>query len=177
MDFEIGLLPNALGLFGVACNVGWPFLRGRSAMLWGQTVGCVAFALHYLLLGAHTGSLMAALAGLQAVLAIPLGRDPRFRVIYLATLPVIAAAMVLSWMGIASAFVAVAMGVTSVGRYQTNEVPFRAMMLACIPFWSAHNVIVGSIPGLLSDALSFAAGAWMLWVTVRRLRAVEPSLP
>lgn len=176
MSFETGLLPNALGLFGVACNVGWPFLRGRTAMLWGQTVGCAAFALHYLLLDAYTGSLMATLAGLQAVLAIPLGHDPRFRLGYLATLPIIAVAMTFSWMGIASAFVAVAMGVTSVGRYQTREVPFRALMLACVPFWSVHNVIVGSMPGLLSDALSFAAGAWMLRVTVRRLRAIEPSL-
>lgn len=170
MAFETGLWPNVLGLTGVAFNIGWPFFRGRSAMLWAQAAGCFAFALHFLLLGADTGSLMSMLAGVQAVLAIPLGRDPRFRVSYLAMLPVIAVAMALTWMGTPSAFAAVAMAVTSVGRYQTGEVRFRMLMLACVPFWSGHNILVGSIPGLLSDALSFSAGAWMLAVTLRRLR-------
>lgn len=177
MGFETGLLPNALGLTGVAFNVGWPFFRGRSAMLWGQAAGCMAFAAHFALLEAFTGGVMSLLAALQAVLAIPLGRDPRFRISYIAVLPVIAATMALTWTGLPSAFAAVAMALISVGRYQTDVVRLRILMLACVPFWSGHNILVGSIPGLISDALSFSAGAWMLYVTLRELRGVATGGP
>jgi hypothetical protein len=79
MEFDTGFLPNLFGALGVAFNIGWPFLRRRSAMLWGQTAGFTAFTTHFLLLGATTGAIMSALGGLQAVLAVPLGRDPRCR--------------------------------------------------------------------------------------------------
>lgn len=177
MDFETGFWPNLLGLTGVAFNIGWPFFRGRTAMLLAQAAGCFAFAAHYLLLGAHTGGLMVTLAGVQALVAIPVGTDPRFRMTYLAILPVIAATMALSWMGVPSAFAAAAMAVVSLGRYQTNVVRFRVLMLACIPFWVGHNILVGSIPGLLSDALSFSAGAWMLYVTLRRAPGAAVPVP
>ena len=175
MDFDTGLLPNALGLLGVVCNIGWPFFRHRSAMLWGQTVGFSAFTAHFLLLGANTGALMSALGGVQAILAVPLGRSARFRMLYLAVLPVIAGAVALTWMGLPSVFSGTAMAIISVGRYQLDVVRFRVLMLVCIPFWSAHNVLVGSIPGLISDAFSFAAGAWMLWVTVRQVHGIDRS--
>lgn len=176
MNFETGLLPNALGLLGVACNIGWPFFRRRSAMLWGQTIGFTAFTAHFLLLGANTGAIMSALGGIQAVIAVPLGRDVRFRMLYMAILPVIAGAVVLTWMGLPSVFSGVAMAIISLGRYQLDVVRFRVLMLVCIPFWSAHNILVGSIPGLLSDAVTFTAGAWMLWVTVRRVRAMDSGI-
>jgi len=176
VDFDTGFLPNLLGALGVAFNIGWPFLRRRSAMLWGQTAGFTAFTGHFLVLGASTGAIMSALGGVQAVLAVPLGRDPRFRIAYIAVLPVIAVAMALTWMGLPSVFSATAMALISLGRYQLDVVRFRVLMLACIPFWSAHNVLVGSIPGLVSDFVTFTAGAWMLYVTVVRRRSADPAV-
>ncbi len=169
---ETALLPNLLGFSGVALNVLWPFLRGRTAMLWGQALGAFLFGLHYVLVGAYTGSIMATLAGLQAVLAIPLGTRPGFRKIYLGMLPVIALGLALSWQGWPSVFASIAMAVTSIGRYQTEVLRFRALLLACVPFWTGHNLIVGSIPGLSSDALTIASGGYMLWWTWKQQRLV-----
>jgi hypothetical protein len=156
-----------LGLGGVALNCVWPLLQGRRAMLAVQALSGSCFVAHYALLGAPTGSLMNALAVLQAVVAIPLGARPGFRRLYLLTLPLVALGLALSWRGWPSLCAALAMATTSVGRYQTRVLPFRWILLASIPFWVAHNLLVGSLPGLLSDLLVSTASGVGLWRTCR----------
>lgn len=167
---DTGLLPNLLGFAGVSMNVLWPFLRTRSAMLVAQAVGAGLFGLHYALVGAWTGALMTGLAGAQALLAIPLGTRPGFRKVYIGMLPVIAAGLVLTWHGPASAFAAVAMAIVSLGRYQVDVLWFRGLLIACVPMWVGHNLIVGSIPGLTSDVMTVASGGYMFWVTWKQER-------
>jgi hypothetical protein len=41
---------------------------------------------------------------------------------------------------------------------QNNETSLRFWLLASAPFWMAHDVIVGSLPGQLADILSMASG-------------------
>jgi hypothetical protein len=114
------------------------------------------------MIGATTGASMTALACLQALAAIPLGTRPGFRIVYLAILPVIAAAMLASWHGLPSFFAALGLALTSVGRYQLDAGRFRTLILSSIPAWSAHNLLVGSVPGLCSDAMTLASGVWMM---------------
>jgi hypothetical protein len=47
---------------------------------------------------------------------------------------------------------------------------FRTLILASIPAWTLHNFLVGSIPGLLSDAFTLASGGWVLLSAYRRGR-------
>ena len=80
-------------------NIIWPLFRSRTGMLLGQCGVSVFFGAHYLLTDAETGAFMNMLALVQALLAIPLGQRPGFRAAYLATLPVIAVAMWMTWAG------------------------------------------------------------------------------
>ena len=166
---------DIIGFLGVATNTVWPLFRGRTTMLVVQALGAAAFGLHYVLIGADTAAVLLVVAGLQALAAIPLGRKEAFRHIYLATIPIIAVIMALSWHGIPSLFASLGLATISLGRYQTNVLRFRFLLLACIPFWTVHNILVWSIPGLVSDAMSFASGLWMLLVTLREERRLAAA--
>ena len=168
-----GLAANVLGACGVLGNFAWPFFHRRESMLAAQAMACAFFTAHFLLIGATTGAVMTTLAGVQAMLAIPLGTRPGFRLVYLLTLPVTAAAVVFTWHGVPSLFAALGLALTSLGRYQLPVLRFRALILSSIPAWSLHNVLVGSIPGLSSDALTLFSGGWMLFSTYRQARLLE----
>jgi len=142
--------------------MGWALLRGRVAMLAVQLAASLLFALHFALLGALTGSLMNVLATVQAAAAIPLGTRPGFRFVYLAVLPLIAAGLVATWQGVPSAFAAAGLSFVSLGRYQTDVRLFRLCMALALPCWFGHNVLVMSVPGMLSDVCAMAINAVML---------------
>jgi hypothetical protein len=55
---------------------------------------------------------------------------------------------------------------------QCNETALRVLLLASAHVWSAHDLLVGSLPGVVADASCIATGAWMLLL---RLRAAGPS--
>ena len=167
------LVPNVLGAGGILCNFAWPLFKRREGMLAAQAVACGFFTAHFAMIGATTGASMTTLAGLQALVAIPLGIRPGFRVVYLAILPVIGGAMLASWHGLPSLFAALGLALTSLGRYQLDATRFRTLILSSIPAWSAHNVLVGSVPGLCSDAMTLASGLWMLSADLRGSRPRE----
>lgn len=49
--------------------------------------------------------------------------------------------------------------------------PFvRVLLLASVPFWAAHDLAVGSLPGLIADLARIATGGWML---LRHLRVKQ----
>lgn len=140
-------------------------------MLLIQAVSGLCFVLHYALIGAFTGSLMNVLAMLQALAAIPLGEKPGFRVVYLLTLPAIALGLGLTWNGWPSVFASLGMAGIAVGRYQTRVLPFRVILVSTVPLWTGHNLLVGSLPGLLSDALVTASSLLGLWRHLLRERS------
>ena len=162
-----------LGLAGAAMNIIWPLFRSRTGMLLAQCGVSVFFGAHYLLTDAVTGASMNVLALVQALLAIPLGQRPGFRAAYLATLPVIAGALWMTWAGLPSAFAAVGFALISVGRYQLSTIRFRVLLLVAIPAWVAHNALVGSIPGLIADGCAFVSGALALRIALRNPRLAK----
>jgi hypothetical protein len=166
---------NVLGACGVLGNFAWPLFRRRESMLAAQATACAFFTAHFLLIGATTGAVMTTLAGVQAILAIPLGTRPGFRIVYLLTVPVTAVAVAFTWHGVPSLFAALGLTLTSIGRYQLAVLPFRALILSSIPAWSLHNFLVGSVPGLSSDALTLSSGGWMLFNTYRETRLLEAA--
>ncbi|NNE69043.1 MAG: YgjV family protein, partial [Rhodothermales bacterium] len=117
-----------IGFAGVGANTLWPVFRGRTTMLLIQTLGAAAFATHYLLIGADTAATLLVVAGLQALAAIPLGTRASFRLVYLATIPLIALIMAWSWQGLPSVFASLGLATISLGRYQTRIIPFRALL-------------------------------------------------
>lgn len=156
------LLAPIVGFAGTAAGMGWALFRGRVAMLAVQLAASVLFALHFALLGAATGSLMNVLAAVQAAAAIPLGTRPGFRYVYLAVLPLIATGLAATWHGVPSAFAAAGLAFVSLGRYQTDVRLFRLCMAVALPCWFGHNLLVMSVPGMLSDVSATVINAVML---------------
>jgi hypothetical protein len=163
----------AIGLVGAALAVAWPLFRSRTHMLLAQSGVALFFGLHYVLEGAITGAAMNALAFTQALLAIPLGGRPGFRLAYLGTLPLIAIALVMTWSGAASVFAGLGFALISLGRYQLSAIRFRAFLLVAVPCWMMHNATVGSAPGLIADTCTLFTSGWMLRLDL--MAAAKPT--
>lgn len=144
-------------------------------MLLAQSGVAFFFGVHYFLEGATTGAAMNVLAFTQALLAIPLGGRPGFRLAYLATLPLIAIALVATWSGAASVFAGIGFAMISLGRYQLSPIRFRSFLLIAVPCWMLHNWTVGSAPGLMADACTLLTSGWMLRLDMRAARTLAVS--
>lgn len=167
MTLEPPTIADLFGYAGSLLNIAWPLFRRRTSMLLGHVGVNSVFATHYALIGAPTGAWMNVLGLIQAILAIPLGQRPGFRVAYLLTLPFIATALYLSWTGWPSVCAAAGMTLVSLGRYQMRPLVFRVILLLAVVPWLAHNLLVHSVPGLISDAAAVISGAIMVIFTYR----------
>jgi hypothetical protein len=170
VDFAIHYVQTALshplaqliGFVGIVLGTVWPLFESRTRILAAQTLTFFVFVVHFQLLGAHTGVWLNVISGLQAAAAIPLGRHPLFRYIYIATLPAVAAGVALTWSGLPSAFAGLGVLFTSISRYQQDVVKLRIFSNLGLLAWLGHNVLVYSIPGSLTDFGGFAANLFML---------------
>ena len=163
------------GLAAMVCLAIWPLFRARSTMLMTYIGNNLGFALHYALLGQWTAAAMNGFMAAQTVVAIMLVRWPRLRWIYYALMPVLALASLATWHGLPSFLAATAATLSTIGRMQTNEVVLRVLLLASTPFWAAHDLVVGSLPGLVADLLSMTTGAAMLLQRSRTIRSAMPG--
>lgn len=162
-DLSVDLSPTQLiGYLGTLGGMVWPLFRGRVSILLAQLAPSFCFMIHFWLLGGLTGAALNLLAILQGLAAIPLGTRPNFRVAYLMILPVIAGLMAITWTGWLSLFAALALALVSVARYQTGVTRFRLFMALALPCWFTHSLLIGSAPGMLSDAVGMTVNLWML---------------
>jgi len=166
---------NAIGAVAALLGGIWPLLKTRTGMLWAQAAIHVGMCMHFLLLGALSGSLMNALGLGQVLAAIPLGQRPGFKKVYLAYLPIIAAGAAYTWAGQVSLFAAGGLALLSLARYQTDILRFRILMLAAIVSWTVHDILVLSIPAMTLDALSFTFSLIMIR-RERRLAKAQAAL-
>jgi hypothetical protein len=114
----------------------------------------------------------------QTVVAIMLVRKPRLRWVYYALMPVLALASIVTWQGLPSFLSAAATMLSTIGRLQTNDTVLRVLLLAATPLWAIHDLIVGSLPGLIADLLSMAIGTVMLLrcsPAIRTVLSIHPG--
>jgi hypothetical protein len=159
------------GLFAMLCLAAWPLFRARSTMLLIYIGSNLGFAVHYALLDHWTAVVMSGLMGAQTLVAMALVRRPGFRWAYYAFMPFLAAGALMTWQGLPSLLSATATTLSTLGRMQRRETLLRVLLLASTPFWAAHDLLVGSLPGLLADLLSMATGATMLLRESPEIRA------
>jgi Bacterial inner membrane protein len=164
---------SGAGVAAMACLAAWPLFRARSTMLMVYIGNNLGFVAHYALLEHWTAAVMNGFMAAQTVVAILLVGRPRLRWAYYALMPVVAAASLITWQGWPSFLSAAATTLSTIGRMQANEVVLRALLLASTPFWAAHDLAVGSLPGLVADLLSMATGAAML---LRRPPAIRSAM-
>ena len=150
------------GVVAMVCLAVWPLFRTRPTMLSIYVGNNLAFVLHYALLGHWTAVAMNSILAVQTVAAIGFVRFPQLRLAYFALVPVLVCAAAVTWQGAPSLLSAAATSLSTIGRIQHNETFLRALILASTPFWAGHDLMVGSLPGLLADLLSMTTGAIML---------------
>lgn len=163
-------LATAFGFAGVLANVCWPLMRARRNLLAGQVVACVLMLAHFACLGAQTGATIMGVAGVQAALAIPLERKPRFKYLYLVSLVLTPVVCVATWQGAQSVFSSLALAIVCVANFQLNQVRQRALLITAVVAWFVHNLMVVSVPGIASNVLAFAVSARMLVLTAQAAR-------
>jgi hypothetical protein len=149
-------------MMGMTCLAAWPLFSSRKTMLTVYIGNNLAFILHYGLLGHWTASAMNVLLAIQTVVAIRINDAPRYRQLYYALMFVLAGLVYATWDGLPSLFAAMATAFSTLGRMQRHEIALRTLMLAAMPCWLAHDLIVSSLPGLSADILSIAIGTTML---------------
>ncbi len=158
------------GLIGIVCLASWPLFRARRAMLTTYIGSNLAFVVHYALLGHWTAVAMNGVMALQTLAAMYLVERPRLRWVYYLLMPALAGGSLITSHGLPSLLAGVAATISAVGRVQINQIYLRAWLLTSAVTWLAHDVVVGSLPGLTAHILSMTTGAVMLL-----LRSSGPS--
>jgi hypothetical protein len=160
-------IATGAGAFGMLCLAAYPLFRARPMLLTSYLGNNLAFAAHYVLLGQATAVVMNMVMGAQTLVAIGLLRWPLLRWAYYALMPLLIGAAVMTWQGWVSLLAATATTLSTLGRMQGKETVLRAMLLASAPLWAIHDLLVGSLPGLIADVACTATGSWML---IKQLR-------
>ena len=148
------------GLCGIFATVGlviWPVFRTRGVMLSLQLVALALLSLHYGLMGVTTAAIVNALGTLQLVACLAFGTHPRLRILGYGLAGIMVLSSVATWQGFHSALSLGGNLVIAFGRLQTRAETVRLIVLAGMPFWLLHDLLIGS-PVVLADALSLAIG-------------------
>jgi len=150
------------GIFGMVCLAAYPMFRSRPLLLTAYLANNCGFATHYALLGDGTAELMNTVIGAQTLVAVSLVRWPVLRWLYYALMMVSFGGAAITWHGWPSFFCLTATSLSALGRLQRSETPMRTLMLSSSPFWGVHDLLIGSLPGLVADMGSTATGTLML---------------
>ncbi|WP_209612917.1 YgjV family protein [Sphingomonas sp. PL20] len=96
--------------------------------------------------------------------------------LYGASLIILSFLSVVTWHGIPSALALTGSSLGSLARLQTSTTRMKGLFLLGAPFWLAHNLIVGALFALGTDAVSLASNlANLMRFVVRRRRTVSFS--
>lgn len=165
--FQLSLTPELLtGAAGLSVSFLATLLADRRAILVAQAIAGLAFVLHFLLLGAVTGTLIGLLGLIQIAAAYPTQRGSFLQILFIATLPTALAIAAMTWQGFMSALSAGGFILASLGRWQGSVVRMRLFFLAGTLMGAGHNALAGSAFGLGSDALTISGHVWRLWCEV-----------
>jgi hypothetical protein len=161
-----GLEP--FGALGVLAGSLAGLMPRRVLILACSSLCSACFFAHYLRLGSPTGAAMCALSVFQGLAAaVAVGADGRRRPwlggLLVASSGLCLALTALTWTGWPSAFAGAGALLAAAARYQTDAHAMRSLMLACSLCWAGHNLVVGSVFGLICDSLTLSALAMALW--------------
>lgn len=165
-------IANCAGIAGIALGASWALLGRRSTILLCQTIGALSFALHFFLLGSPAGGFMCLAGSVQSGAArLSLGRNA-LMASYALTLAAAGVATFATTHGVPPFLASLGLVFATIGRLQDDTQRMRLAFLACTGAWAAHNFMVGSLIGNVSDALTAAGILAGLWTHRRRRRRV-----
>ncbi|WP_338041753.1 YgjV family protein [Methylobacterium organophilum] len=163
---------DIFGSLGLCCGFGAGLMPRRSWILRMSALCSACFALHFLRLGALTGTAMCSISVMQSLLSAQFVRDgrrpgwlgPLFALSFLVVMALTAA----TWAGWPSACAGIGALLATTGRLQTRTAAMRRFFLASSTCWAGHNLLVGSPFGLTCDLLTLSG----LALALHRERAV-----
>ncbi|MCJ2085966.1 YgjV family protein [Methylobacterium sp. E-005] len=150
----------------------------RDRILLASAACAAAFGVHYLTLGAFTGTAMCAISILQSLVALTcLGRPGRsgwVAPLFAGSTLAAACLTAITWNGWPSACAALGTLFATGARLHAAPQPMRLLFLGASLCWAGHNLLVGSVFGLTCDLLTiFGLGIALLRAVPARPVAPE----
>jgi hypothetical protein len=162
---------STYGTLGIAFGAMAGLMPRRRLILACSGLGSACFGLHNLMLGSMTGAALCTLSVLQSLAASAApeqGDRPRWLLAVLGlALLLVLSATAWTWQGWPSLFAGVGALLSARARVQGEPQRMRRAFLVSSLFWVGHNGVVGSVCGLVSDALAITGHLYGL----RRNRA------
>ncbi len=151
---------DAFGMLGLCLGFVAGTMPHRRGILVASAACSGCFGLHFLHLGALTGTAMCAVSVVQSLTSVfCLGSAKRSGVvapIYAATSLAAASLTLATWNGPASGFAALGALLATCARLQIEAGTMRRLFLAASLCWAGHNLIVGSVFALTCDVLTIS---------------------
>jgi hypothetical protein len=144
---------QGIGLVALLLNLSVFQTNTRKNMLLLGLSACLLWTTHFYLLGAMTGSAMNLLAAGRFCVYYRVKPSKQNRWILWSFIGLTALATALTWKGMISLlpFIGTASGAIAFWQKKTKYI--RRLALVSSPPWFTYNVIVGSYPGMVAEAL------------------------
>jgi hypothetical protein len=157
-------LADLCGFWGLLGSLAWSFARTRRGMLAVLMLTQPGYVTYWILLDHWTAALMTLLTMGLNVLALGLeGPADSARVRWtrraylIALLPVFGLTLG-TWEGLPSLLAGTGVALGCLARWQVKPKRFRLLMSSTSLPWLAHDLLVGTLPVLASDAFGIARG-------------------
>ena len=148
----------------VGCCAG--LMPRRNLLLAASALCSCLFCIHFLRLGSSSGAAMCAISLLQSLAATRImgtARPGWIGGFFAATSGLAIALTIATWAGWPSALAGTGALLAAAARLQPDMRRMRLLLLACSLCWVGHNLIVGSVSGLMCDILSITSLLAALW--------------
>lgn len=127
-------------------------------------VGSIAWAAHFLLIGAYTGALLNLIGAARAFAFYKYGgSDSRSPWLLWGFITLFLVAGIATWQGPISILPTLGMMISNIALWQRNEQRIRLLILLVSPLWLAYNVLSGSLPGVLNECFVTSSVLIALW--------------
>ncbi|MBD8906254.1 YgjV family protein [Methylorubrum zatmanii] len=152
---------DLFGGLGLCLGFAAGMMPRRSAILLTSAASSACFGLHFLRLGAQTGTAMCLVSVMQGVVAARWigaeGRAAWVAPLFVASSLVAACLTLATWNGWPSACAGLGSLLATTARLQLDPQAMRRCFLGASSCWLAHNTLVGSVFGLTCDLLTISA--------------------
>ncbi|MER2251378.1 YgjV family protein [Methylorubrum podarium] len=152
---------DLFGSLGLCLGFVGGMMPRRSLILVTSAACSACFALHFLQLGAQTGTAMCLVSVMQSLVAARwIGPDARaawVAPLFLASSLVALGLTFATWNGWPSACAGLGSLLATTARLQGNAQAMRRVFLGASSCWVIHNTLVGSVFGLTCDLLTITA--------------------
>ena len=153
---EAGVI-QAIGFLGMLGIISSFQFKHRRTIIAVQTFGSLMFGLHFLLLGFATAAVMNVVAASRNVLFMKYSQSKRPLWPLIVVLSASVALPLLTWGGWVSVLPMIALVTSTIGMWQRDEQKIRLWTLGSPPSWILHNIITGSIPGIINETIAYTS--------------------